>query len=243
MPPLLEVRDAGKSFWLHQAGKQVVACRGVSLTAAAGELTALVGKSGSGKSSLIKCVYRTYKPTAGSFVYRTAAGERIDLAAASDAQVLELRRTEIRYAQQHLPIVPRQSAVTTVARQLRQLGYTEAASADRARAQLDRVGLPERLWDLHPRGFSGGERQLVNLASALVVPPRLLLLDEPVASLDPVSKLRVLELIDAVKASGVAMVGVFHEGDVVARLADHVVEFTPGAREALADTGPQAGKL
>jgi len=90
------------------------------------------------------------------------------------------------------------------------------------------VGLPSRLWDIPPWTFSGGERQLINLAQAVAVEPRLLLLDEPTASLDDHSRRRVLALIASLKRSRMTIVGVFHDKEAVEQLADHRVEIAGG---------------
>ena len=99
---------------------------------------------------------------------------------------------------------------------------------DQARDMLKRVNLPERLLDLAPSTFSGGERQLVNLARELVVRPRLLLLDEPTASLDPKSTDRMVEVIASLKDEQIAMIAVFHNKRIVQTLADHTVTIEGG---------------
>jgi alpha-D-ribose 1-methylphosphonate 5-triphosphate synthase subunit PhnL len=99
-----------------------------------------------------------------------------------------------------------------------------------ARDMLAAMNLPERLWSISPATFSGGEKQRVNLARGLVARPRLLLLDEPTASLDPVTTEKVLRLIENLKAEGVAMLAIFHQPELVARMADEVIELeTPAA--------------
>jgi alpha-D-ribose 1-methylphosphonate 5-triphosphate synthase subunit PhnL len=95
-----------------------------------------------------------------------------------------------------------------------------------AREMLAALSLPERLWGVSPATFSGGEKQRVNLARGLLVRPRLLL-DEPTASLDPATSERVVRLIEALKQEGVAMLAIFHQPELVERLADHVVELQP----------------
>ena len=87
--------------------------------------------------------------------------------------------------------------------------------------------MPERLWGVPPATFYGGEKQRVNLARGLIARPRLLLLDEPTASLDPTTTERFIGLINSIKAEGVAMLAIFHHTDLVQRLADRVVELTP----------------
>jgi len=89
------------------------------------------------------------------------------------------------------------------------------------------MNLPERLWSVSPTTFSGGERQRVNLARGFIARPRLLLLDEPTASLDPVTAEGVIGLIESLKSEGTAMLAIFHHPETTRRLADQVVELAP----------------
>jgi alpha-D-ribose 1-methylphosphonate 5-triphosphate synthase subunit PhnL len=92
---------------------------------------------------------------------------------------------------------------------------------------LAAMNLPRRLWTISPATFSGGEKQRVNLARGLVAKPRLLLLDEPTASLDPITCERVIKLIEELKQEGIAMLAIFHQPELVKRMADRVVELEP----------------
>jgi alpha-D-ribose 1-methylphosphonate 5-triphosphate synthase subunit PhnL len=89
------------------------------------------------------------------------------------------------------------------------------------------MNLPQRLWSVSPATFSGGERQRVNLARGFAARPRLLLLDEPTASLDPATAECVIRLIEGLKAEGTAMLAIFHHPETTRRLADQVVELAP----------------
>jgi len=87
--------------------------------------------------------------------------------------------------------------------------------------------VPQRLWSVPPATFSGGEKQRVNLARGLIARPRLLLLDEPTASLDPLTTDRVMGLLDGLKRDGIAMLAIFHHPELVERIADDTVTLTP----------------
>ncbi len=89
------------------------------------------------------------------------------------------------------------------------------------------MSLPERLWSISPATFSGGERQRVNLARGFIAKPRLLLLDEPTASLDPITAEAVIGLIEGLKSEGTAMLAIFHHPETTSRLADQVVKLAP----------------
>lgn len=224
--PILTVEGLSKRFRIHEIGVDVVGFEPSSFTVTSDAIVVLVGASGSGKSSVLKCIYRTYLPSGGNVYYRGADDRTVDLACADELEILRLRTEEIRFVSQFLRVLPRQTSAKIVASQLDGLSTEEAQ--DRARATMTRVGLPERLWDLPPNSFSGGERQLLNLARALVVRPRLLLLDEPTASLDPKSSERVLEAIDGLKGPDLAMLAVFHDRRIVERVADKTITMSGG---------------
>jgi alpha-D-ribose 1-methylphosphonate 5-triphosphate synthase subunit PhnL len=222
--PVLKVEGYGKDFLLHEQKKSIPAARDVSFSVRAGTLTALVGGTGTGKSSVLKSVYRTYRPGRGVILYRAADGEEVNLALASERRILELRRREIGFVTQFLHCLPRKASLDIVAAPLVTLGTSLADAKERAAELLRAMALPERLWNVSPATFSGGERQRINLARGVIAEPRLLLLDEPTASLDPATAERVVELISALAAKGTALLAIFHDPAVTRRLADDIVE-------------------
>lgn len=229
MTPVLEVRGLAKSFTLHGIGGRVVeAFAEVDLTVGAGELVALAGRSGAGKSSVIKCVYRTYQPSAGRMLFTPAAGEPVDLAALSDREVADLREREIGYVSQFLRAEPRRGALDVVARAGVRRGMDHDAAREAAADVLARLRLDPELWQTYPTLLSGGEQQRVNLASALLAPPRLLLLDEPVSALDPANRDAVLAMVEALVAGGTAVLTILHDHDAIRRLATRVVLMADG---------------
>lgn len=225
-PPVLHIENFQKCFRLHEIDANIKGFEGINFDVHANQVVVLVGASGSGKSSVLKCIYRSYLPTAGSAWYRDQFGSSIDLAIASDLEILRLRSEEIRFVSQFLRVLPRQTSREIVANQLP--NTTEEEANDRAVSTLTRIGLPSRLWDIPPTSFSGGERQLLNLARALVVRPRLLLLDEPTASLDATSTERVLEAILQMKGPDLAILAVFHDHEIVEQLSDQTIRISGG---------------
>jgi len=225
--PILRVEAYSKQFELHEQGKIIPSSCDVNLSVYSGRLTALIGPTGAGKSTVLKGIYRTYLPSTGRLIYQTASGHEIDLAQADEHQILELRRTEIAYVTQFLHALPRQATEDVVAQPLLLKGMDKAKARDIARNMLAAMNLPERLWNISPATFSGGEKQRVNLARGLVSRPRLLLLDEPTASLDPKTTDKVVRLIENLKDEGVAMLAIFHHPELVKRMADDVVELEP----------------
>ncbi|OZM76159.1 ATP-binding cassette domain-containing protein [Pseudonocardia sp. MH-G8] len=226
--PVLEVRNLVKTFTLHTVdGRTVSSLRGVDLDVAAGEHVALAGSSGAGKSSLLRCVHRTYLPDAGTVTLHTDAGP-VALTALADRALARLRARDLGYVSQFLAAPPRTGPHELVAAAARRRGLDRDTAGEAAAAALRRLALDEALWDVDCGVLSGGERQRVNLAAATVRPPRLLLLDEPVSALDPANRERALELIASLSGAGVAVLAVFHDADAMSRLATRVVELRDG---------------
>ncbi len=241
-PTILDVRHLGKSFTLHERQANISAFNDLNFTVTAGTITVFVGASGSGKSSVLRCLYRSYLPDGGEVLYHAMDGSIIDLVSASEQTILELRRREIRFVSQFLPAVPRQTAQQVVARPLMDLGKSRDTSMQTAREFLERIGLPRRLWDIPPATFSGGERQIVNIARALIVEPRLLLLDEPTSSLDPKSTAQIVDVISGLRSPEIGIIAVLHNRKLVDDLADARIEMTGGIEwQHAADTPVEAG--
>jgi alpha-D-ribose 1-methylphosphonate 5-triphosphate synthase subunit PhnL len=220
--PALEIQALQKTFVLHaQGGVRLPVLRGVSLRVAPGECVVLADPSGAGKSTLLRAVYGNYVPQAGRILVRHD-GRTVDLVGASPRLVLDVRRRTIGYVSQFLRVVPRVPVVEVVAEPLRAIGVPLPEARERARALLERLRIPERLWSLSPVTFSGGEQQRVNVARVFVVAYPVLLLDEPTASLDAESRRLVVELIDEARRRGAAVLGTVHDALVRSRLATRV---------------------
>ncbi len=233
---ILDVRGLHKRFVMHAIDRVVPALRGVDLRVADGEHVALVGPSGAGKSTLLKCVWRSCLPTAGEIWLRRAGSLRTDLASADDPTVIAVRRDDLAYVSQFLRPDFRRPVLDVVGRAAIRRGLQPAGAASAAAAALRRVGLGEELWGTQPVVLSGGEQQRVNLAAGTLCPPRLLLLDEPVAALDPVNQENVFRLIQDLSRAGVSVLSVFHDTDAVRALADRVVVLREG--QVVADGTP-----
>jgi len=229
MTALLAIRGLSKRFTLHQRGGVALdVLRDFSLDLRAGECVAITGPSGTGKSTVLKCIHRTYRPTAGMITFTPAPGQSIDLATADDRAVLHARRHWIGCATQFLRVIPRVSALDLVAEPMLETAAPDdvdaRAAARRAAARLlARLDLGTHLHALPPATFSGGEQQRVNLARTFAVPRPLLLLDEPTASLDAGNAERVIGLAREALDRGAAILAVFHDPQVRARLASRVV--------------------
>src|SRR5262249_17743080 len=193
-----------------------------------GAFLGVAGRSGSGKSSLLKCLYRTYLVDGGAIVYQRADGAAVDLASAPDDDVLDLRVAEIGYVSQFLRPVPRVRAPDLAARPLVRRGVTEVEAKERVAALFDRLQLPRELWDGYPILFSGGEQQRVSIARALAAEPRLLLLDEPTSALDDQLQAEVTRLLVEANRRGTSMIGVMHDTALLAGLSDCLITMHEG---------------
>lgn len=220
---VLQVLGLSKRFQLYERGVSIASAHEVNLSVHKGALTALAGPSGAGKSSVLKCIYRTYLATSGSILYQSGNGDTIDLVAAPEHRIVELRRWELSLVTQFLHCLPRQQTIDVVAQPLYQQEVARSRARITAGEILAKLNLPERLWSIPPATFSGGEKQRVNLARGLVTHSRLLLLDEPTASLDSESAARAVTLIQEAKRAGSAVIAVFHDATLLRELADHVV--------------------
>lgn len=225
---MLTVRDLSKTFTIHQLnGKQIEGVPPVSFSVDKGKSLALSGPSGTGKSSILKCLYRTYSPTSGSILYQSHSSGEVDLATLPEYSMVHLRNKEIGYVTQFLRVIPRVPATGVVAEPLLRRGVPENEAMDQAAALLRRLRIPEELLDAYPVTFSGGEQQRVNIARAMIAQPRLLLLDEPTASLDKASISIVIDLLRELQAGGTTMVMIFHDPEIMNALADEVLPITP----------------
>lgn len=222
---MIDIQNVSKTFTLHNQGAAVIrVLDNVNLSVKAGECVALTGQSGAGKSTLMRLIYGNYKAQSGQIRIGN-----VDLVSAEARQVIGVRRENLGYVSQFLRVVPRVPAIQVVAEPLRAVGVDEGVALARASELLSELNIPENLWNLSPTTFSGGEQQRVNIARGFAYQYPAMLLDEPTASLDPVNRSVVLNLILEAKQRGAAIVGIFHDSDARKQVCDReidVSEFT-----------------
>ena len=224
---MLQAEALAKSFTLHlRGGLRIPVLSDVGINVRAGECVALSGPSGAGKSTLMRSLYGNYRADAGRILVRHR-GAMVDLAAAEPRLVIEIRRETLGYVSQFLRVVPRVAARDVVAEVLIGCGVDEAGAREQAEELLLRLNIPLRLHDLPPATFSGGEQQRVNLARGFIGGHPILLLDEPTASLDAANAAIVAAMIAEAKASGTAIIGIFHDIDIRDAVADRLFSVTP----------------
>jgi alpha-D-ribose 1-methylphosphonate 5-triphosphate synthase subunit PhnL len=214
-----------KTFTLHhQGGAQIPVLTGTTLTVQAGECVALQGPSGSGKSTFMRSLYANYRIDHGA-IWVKHQGDWVNLPQLPAHQLLAVRQQTIGYVSQFLRVIPRVPALEVAADPLLDLGVDLESARDTIRQLFTQLNLPERLWHLSPTTFSGGEKQRVNIARAFAVNYPVLLLDEPTSALDAANRDVVMNLIEARKAQGCAMVGIFHDDEVRERVCDRTLHF------------------
>lgn len=226
--PLLWAVGLGKEFTVHELNARIAACRDVEFSVAAGEFVGITGRSGSGKSTLLKMVYRSYLTGRGEIWYRSADGV-LCLSTATERRIISLRRREIGYVSQFLQSAPRSTARALVEASARAAGIGAEAAAGEGERILEYFELGPQLRDAYATTFSGGEKLRLNLAMAMVKRPRLLLLDEPTASLDQHSKERVGGLLSRLKDDGTTILGIFHDLEFMRGLCDREYAMQDGS--------------
>lgn len=217
--PLLETHDLVKDYVI--GGETVHAVNHVSLSIARGEFVAIMGASGSGKSTFMNMIGCLDVPTAGTLLLDGIDTKTLD----SDA-LAEIRNRKIGFVFQQFNLLARTSALDNVAVPLiyRGLGYTERR--ERAQAKLEAMGLGDRLLNT-PAKLSGGQQQRVAIARALVTDPLMVLADEPTGALDTQTSLDIMGIFQKLNDDGITLVVVTHEPDI-AEYAQRRIVFRDG---------------
>ncbi|MEJ5241695.1 MAG: phosphonate ABC transporter ATP-binding protein [Anaerolineales bacterium] len=208
-----------------------VALKDVSFEVADGEFLVVIGLSGSGKSTLLRCINRLIEPTEGKIYWNEK-----DITAASPAELREIRR-HIGMVFQQFNLVKRSKVITNVLAGrlgyvnpwLSLLGIWPAEERRRALAALERVGIADKAYE-RADALSGGQQQRVGIARALMQEPRLILADEPVASLDPVLAHSILQYLEQLNKEGVTIICSLHFLDLVHRYATRVIALKDGVK-------------
>ncbi len=205
------------------------ALKDVSFEVQDGEFLVVIGLSGSGKSTLLRCINRLIEPTSGKIFWNDT-----DITAASPAELLHIRRN-IGMVFQQFNLVRRSSVMTNVLNG--RLGYANPwlslvgiwSPADKQRAvkALERVGIADKAMS-RADALSGGQQQRVGIARALMQEPRIILADEPVASLDPVLSHSILQYLEQLNKDGMTVICSLHFLDLVHRYATRVIALKDG---------------
>jgi phosphonate transport system ATP-binding protein len=223
---MLRIQNLSKTY---PSGTQ--ALKNVSFDVEDGEFMVVIGLSGSGKSTLLRCINRLIDPTGGKIFW-----DDVDITAAQPAELRQIRR-KIGMVFQQFNLVKRSSVMTNVLSG--RLGYANPwtsllgiwSPSDRKHAieALDRVGIADKA-DERADALSGGQQQRVGVARALMQDPRLVLADEPVASLDPVLSHSIMQYLEQLNKEGITVICSLHFLDLVHRYATRVVALKDGMK-------------
>jgi putative ABC transport system ATP-binding protein len=217
--PVAQLQGVDK---VYGSGEMAVkALDGVDLTVNRGDYLAVMGASGSGKSTAMNILGCLDRPSSGSYRLNNTPVEEL-----SDDQLADLRNRYLGFVFQQFHLLPQLSALDNVIMPMIYAGVPAAERRQRARAALERVGLGQRL-NNKPNQLSGGQQQRVAIARAIINQPALLLADEPTGALDSQTTAEVLDIFDALHRGGMTVVMVTHEDDVAAR-AEKIVHFRDG---------------
>ncbi|MDI1430941.1 ABC transporter ATP-binding protein [Polyangium sorediatum] len=235
-PPIIEFVEIHKDYVTEAV--VVRALRGVNLTIRKGEFVAIIGQSGSGKSTMMNIIGCLDRPTRGQYIL-----DGIDVGARSNDARAIVRNHLIGFVFQGFNLLPRTTALENVELPLVYRGVGAAERRKRALASLSAVGLGARLHHT-PNQLSGGQQQRVAIARALVTQPPLLLADEPTGNLDTRTSYEVLDLLQRLnREQGITIVLVTHERDI-ADCAGRVVEMRDGSvrRDIVNERPTDAGR-
>jgi macrolide transport system ATP-binding/permease protein len=221
--PVVHLIDLTRSFQLGDT--EVHALQGVSVSIARGEFVAIMGSSGSGKSTMMNIIGCLDRPTSGQFVFQGR-----DVARLSEPELANIRSNQIGFVFQSFNLLARTSALENVVLPLlygAAAALTSSERNDRGREMLASVGLADRARNM-PNQLSGGQQQRVALARALINHPAVLLADEPTGNLDTRTSHEIMEIIRRLnREQGVTVVVVTHESDIAA-YADRVITMRDG---------------
>jgi len=218
-PPLLWVENAHKYYEMGEA--RVHALRGVTVGVAGGDFVAVMGASGSGKSTFMNILGCLDRPTSGRYLL-----EGIDVSSLTKRELAGIRNRKLGFVFQGFNLIARTTALENVALPTLYTRMHKSERTERAAEALAKVGLVDRAGHF-PSQMSGGQQQRVAIARALVNGPSILLADEPTGNLDSRTSVEIMEVFQDLNDRGLTIVMVTHEHDI-ARFAKRVVVFRDG---------------
>ncbi len=228
-PPALEIRN------LHKRYGDLEVLKGISLTARDGDVISILGSSGSGKSTFLRCINLLENPNEGEIL---VAGEQLKLKpgkggelVAADARQINRMRSKLGFVFQNFNLWPHMSVLDNIIEAPRRvLGQSKAEAIEAAEALLAKVGIADKR-HVYPNQLSGGQQQRAAIARTLAMQPKVILFDEPTSALDPEMVQEVLSVIRALAEEGRTMLLVTHEMNFAKQVSSEVVFLHQGLVE------------
>ncbi len=219
MPPLVELKNVYKIY--HMGDTEIHALDGISLTIEKGEFVAIVGQSGSGKSTCMNIIGCLDVPTRGQYLLNGK-----DISNYSDDELAEVRNKMLGFIFQQYNLIPKLTVLENVELPLLYGGYSDREQRERAMASLKRVGLDKKAQNL-PTQLSGGQQQRVSIARALAGNPSVILADEPTGALDSRTGREGMLFLQNLYKEGNTIVLITHDNSIAAQ-AQRVIRITDG---------------
>lgn len=219
MPHLVELKDIYKIY--HMGDSDVHALDGISLTIDKGEFVAIVGSSGSGKSTCMNIIGCLDVPTSGTYKLNGK-----DITNYTDNELAEVRNKMLGFIFQQYNLIPKLTVIENVQLPLLYGGVSDREQRQRALAALRRVGLESKAKNL-PAQLSGGQQQRVSIARALAGDPSVILADEPTGALDSKTGREVMKFLQQLNREGNTIILITHDNSIAAR-ASRIVRVTDG---------------
>lgn len=217
---MIEIRNLRKFYEVN--GSKVEAVKGISLNIEKGQIFGIIGKSGAGKSSLLRCLNLLEKPEEGEIII-----DGKDITKFSSRQLREFRK-EVSMIFQHFNLLKNATVYKNVAFPLEIAGYKKDEIKNRVEELLDLVGLKNKMYE-YPSNLSGGQKQRVAIARALANNPKILLCDEATSALDPLTTKQILDLlVELNRKLKLTIVLITHEMDVVKEICTNVAVMENG---------------
>ncbi len=217
--PLIEFKDVYKIY--NMGDNQVFAANGISFSIEKGEFVAIVGQSGSGKSTCMNIIGCLDVPTKGQYFLGGT-----DVGTLTDNQLAEIRNKMLGFIFQQYNLIPKLSVIENVKLPLLYAGLPDSVQTERAKKALDTVGLLNKIKNL-PSQLSGGQQQRVSIARALATNPSVILADEPTGALDSQTGREVIEFLQGLHKKGNTIVLITHDNSIAAK-AERVIRLSDG---------------
>lgn len=222
----------------HYGNNEVL--KGVSLRANKGDVISIIGSSGSGKSTFLRCINFLENPTDGQIILNNqpiaTKKSKKGYLEASNAKQLQFLRTKLTMVFQHFNLWSHMTVIENVMEApMRVLKLSKDEARNRAKIYLEKVGINHMSFDKYPVNLSGGQQQRVSIARALAMEPEVLLFDEPTSALDPELVGEVLKIMQKLAEEGTTMIVVTHEMGFARNVSNHVVFLHQGKIEEEGD--------